>query len=328
MSTPTRRAILLGALAAPAIVRVHTACAQAWPSRSSTIRLVVPFPPGGSTDAVARLVQPGLQARLGATVLVDNQGGGSGAIGAAQAARAAPDGNTWLFVFDSHAVNPALRSLPFDSVKDFDPVMLVGTAPNVLAANPARPYRTLADALEATRSTPLSYATIGAGSLGHLTMVRLAKQAGVRLVHVPYRGGGPAVNDAIAGHVDLIAASAALVNPQLQGGTLRPLVQFGAARAAALPEVPTAAESGMAGLESNAWWAVFAPAGVPAAVVERFGRDLAATLRDERVTRQLTEAQLVALRLGGPDELRTFFAREMEVWGGVARENDVRSEPG
>ena len=326
MSTPTRRMVLLGALAAPALTA--RAQAQTWPSPSGTIRLIVPFPAGGSTDAVTRQVQPGLQQRLGTTVLVDNQGGGSGALGAARAAKAAPDGNTWLFVFDSHAVNPAMRALPFDSVKDFDPVMLIGTAPNVLAAHPSRPYRTLAEVIAAARSAPLTYATIGAGSLGHLTMVRVARQAGVRLTHVPYRGGGPAVNDAVAGHVDLIAASAALVNSQLQGGTLRPVVQFGAERAPALPEVPTIAESGMAGLESNAWWGVFAPAGVPAPVMERFGRDLAATLRDERVARQLTESQLITIRAGGPEELRAFFAREMEVWGAVVRDNEVKSDPG
>ena len=323
MSTPTRRAILLGALAAPAAAR-----AQTWPSPSGTIRLIVPFPAGGSVDAVTRQVQPGLQTRLGTTVLIDNQGGGSGALGAARAAKAAPDGNTWLFVFDSHAVNPAMRALPFDSVRDLDPVTLIGTAPNVLATNPSRPYRTLADVLAAAREKSLTYATIGAGSLGHLTMVRVAKQAGVRLTHVPYRGGGPAVNDAVAGHVDLIIGSAALVNPQLQGGTLRPLVQFGATRAGALPEVPTGAESGMSGLESSAWWAVFAPAGVPAPIVERFNRELTATLRDERVARQLTDAQLITLRPGSPDELRAFFAREMEVWGAVVRENDIKSEPG
>lgn len=324
MSTPTRRLVLLGALAAPAVARAQ---AQTWPSPSGTIRLIVPFPAGGSTDAVTRQVQPGLQTRLGTTVLVDNQGGGSGALGAARAAKAAPDGNTWLFVFDSHAVNPAMRVLPFDSVKDLDPVMLIGTAPNVLAAHPSRPYRTLAAVIAAARSAPLTYATIGAGSLGHLTMVRLARQAGVQLTHVPYRGGGPAVNDAVAGHVDLIAASAALVNPQMQGGTLRPVVQFGAERAPALPEVPTIAESGMPGLESTAWWGVFAPAGVPAPVVERFNRDLAATLRDERVARQLTESQLITIRASSPEELRTFFAREMGVWGAVVRDNDVKADP-
>ena len=199
--------------------------AQNWPT--GLIRLVVPFPAGGSVDAIARLAQAGLQQRLGVSVLIENRPGSSGSLGAATVAKAAPDGNTWLFVFDTHAVNPALiPDLPFDTHKDLEPVILIGTAPNVLATHPSRPYKSLGDLIAAAKAKPhaISYATIGAGSLGHLTMVLLSQRAGVRLVHVPYRGGGPAMNDAIGGHVDLIIGSAALISPQLQAGALWPLV--------------------------------------------------------------------------------------------------------
>lgn len=333
LSGITRRLVAAGtgAVLAAAWTGARGARAQgAWPTGAGVIRLIVPFPPGGSVDAVARLAQPGLQRRLSATVLVENQGGGSGGIGAARVARAAPDGGTWLFVFDSHAVNPSLQALPFDSAKDLDPVVLIGTAPNVLAAHPSRPFASLADVIAAAGSRPggITYATIGAGSLGHLTMVRLCKQAGVELTHVPYRGGGPAMADAIAGHVDLIVGSAALVNPRLEAKALRPLVQFGATRAPSpvLRAVPTAAEAGLAGLESNAWWGVFTPAGTPRAIVDRFGADLAAALRDEPAATTLTEAQQIGLVLAGPDAFRRFFLDEMRVWGAVVRENGVRAD--
>lgn len=156
-----------------------------------SVTVVVPFPAGGSVDAVARQVQQGLQDRLKTNVIVENKPGASGSTGAAQVARSAPDGRTWLFVFDTHAVNPFLQKLPFDSVKDLAPVMLIGTAPNVLATNPSKPFRSLADIVAAAKEKPgaITYATIGAGSLGHLTMVRLSKQLGISLNHVPYRGG-------------------------------------------------------------------------------------------------------------------------------------------
>ena len=321
MQKITRRHVLAGALVTPLAAR-----AQAWPP--SVMRVIVPFPAGGSVDAVARLVQAGLQQRLGTSVLIENQAGGSGSVGAARVAKSPPDGSTWLFVFDSHAVNPFLQPLPYDSTKDLDPVMLIGTAPNVLATHPSRPYKSLSEVVAAAKAKPdtISYATIGAGSLGHLTMVRLGKQAGIQLAHVPYRGGGPAMNDAIAGHVDLIIGSAALVNPQLEAKALRALVQFGPSRASAptLSEVPTATESGLAGVESSAWWGVFAPPGTPASIVERFVAALRATLRDERVAKTLTETQQISVRAEGPEEFRRFFEREMQVWGAVVRENDIK----
>jgi tripartite-type tricarboxylate transporter receptor subunit TctC len=318
----TRRSLLIGGAAAP-----FGAFAQSWPS--GVIRIIAPFPPGGSVDAIARLAQAGLQQRLGASVIVENRPGGSGSVGAAVVAKAAPDGNTWLFVFDTHAVNPTLLpNLPFDSDKDLDPVLLIGTAPNVLATHPSRPFKTIGDVVEAAKAKPnsITYASVGAGSLGHLTMVLLSKKAGVQLVHVPYRGGGPAMNDAIAGHVDLIIGSSALVNQQVQAGLLRPIVQTGLTRQGSLTDVPTANESGFPGFESNAWWGVFAPAGTPKPIADRFRSELIAALKDERIAKQLTETQQVTLTLGGPDELRKFFQDQVRIWGAVVRENNIRGD--
>ena len=326
----SRRTVVLGGAAAPFVAassaRAQSAGAPAWPAIT---KIVVPFPPGGSVDAIARLLQPGLQQRLGTNLVIENKSGASGSIGAAQVAKSPADGATWLFVFDTHAVNPALQpNMPFDSTKDLDPVMLIGTAPNIIAAHPSRPYRTLAEAVAAAKAKPdsLSFASIGNGSLGHLSMVVLAKRAGIRWTHVPYRGGGPALNDAVAGHVDMMIGSAALVTPQINAGGLRAIGQTGAKRMPTLPDTPTAIESGFPGFESYAWWGVFAPAGTPKPMVDQFNAALTAGLRDERVAKQLGETQQVDLRLGGPDELRSFFAEQMRVWGEVVRDNGIKAD--
>lgn len=319
-------AVMLMLLAAWFAASPQAAIAQDNPF-GGPVTIIVPFPAGGSVDAVARQVQQGLQERLKTNVIIENKAGASGSTGAALVARSAPDGRTWLFVFDTHAVNPFLQKLPFDSVKDLAPVMLIGTAPNVLATNPSKPFRSLADIIAAAKEKPgaITYATIGAGSLGHLTMVRLSKLLGVTLTHVPYRGGGPALNDALAGHVDLIIASAALVNPQLAGGTLLPLVQFAASRmqTPVLSQVQTAAEAGAPGIESSAWWGVFAPTGTPQPLIDRFTGDLRATLADPKVVEKLSSSQQIAIRAAGPAEFKSFFENEMKVWGAIVRENNI-----
>ncbi|MGL4288397.1 MAG: Bug family tripartite tricarboxylate transporter substrate binding protein [Phreatobacter sp.] len=325
MGGPSRRGLTAAAFVlpfAPAVLR-----AQGWPS--GTIRLIVPFPAGGSVDAMARLAQPGLERRLGTTVIVENRPGAGGSVGANMVAKSPPDGLTWLFVFDTHAVNPTLLpSMGFDSGRDLDPVMLIGTAPMVITAHPSQPYRTLADVIAAAKASPgtIPYGTIGNGSLGHLAMTQLAKRAGIRLNHIPYRGGGPLVNDALGGHVPLAIASSAVLAAHLAAGTLRPIVQTGTVRAQTLAAVPTVAESGFAGFEAEAWWAVFAPSGTPAAMVQRFGAELTASYRDESILRQLTENQQVKLMMAGPPELKRFFDGQMAIWGEVVRENSIKPD--
>ena len=319
----TRRTLLAGAALAPFATQ---AMAQAWPS--GTIRIVVPFPPGGSTDVVARLIQTGLQTRLGQSVTVENRSGASGSAGTAMVAKSAPDGATWLVVFDTHSVNPALMQLPFDTEKDLDPVLLIGTAPYALAANAERPWKSLADVIAAAKAKPdsISYASVGTGSIGHLAMTLLAKKAGIKLVHVPYRGGGPAMNDAIAGHVDMICGSVALVTPQLGTGKLRPIAQTGAKRVAALKDVQTVQEAGIPDLVAEAWWGIFAPAGTPKPVVEKFVTEASAILREERIARQLAETQQMTVLLAGPEELRKYAAQQGKIWGAVVKEHGIKGE--
>jgi tripartite-type tricarboxylate transporter receptor subunit TctC len=314
--------MVLGAMATP-----FAAHAQTWPSGS--IKIVIPFPPGGSTDVMARLVQNDLQQRLGATIIIENRPGAGGSAGTAAVAKSPPDGNTWLITFDNHAANPfVLPKLPYDTEKDLDPVTLVGTAPYVISTHPQKPFQTLADVIAAAKAKPdtVSYASVGAGSIGHLAMLLLSKRAGIRLVHVPYRGGGPAMNDAIAGHVDLLIGSTALSIPQVQAGRIKAVAQTGKTRTPTLAAVPTVSESGMTGFEAYAWWGVFAPAGTPKPIISRFADELAACMREPRVAKQLTETQQIALALAGGEELRKFVGEQMQVWGAVAREHDVRAD--
>jgi len=285
---------MLGAVATPL---ARSALAQT----GNITRIVVPFPPGGTADPIARMVQPGLQQRLNTTIIIENKPGASGSIGTAMVAKSPPDGSSWVIVFDTHAVNPFLQMLPFDTEKDLEPVLLIGTAPNVVATQPTSRFKTFADVIAAAKAKPesVTYGSIGSGSLGHLTMVLLAQRAGVKMVHVPYRGGGPLMNDALAGHVDLAIASAALITQQINGGKLRGLAQSGSIRITGLPEVPTAIESGFPGFESYAWWGWYTAGKTPRAIVDQFGNALAETLREPAIRGRI-EALQMTLRLDGP----------------------------
>ncbi len=319
----TRRSLVGAALLSPLAAQAQ----QNWPS--GIIRIVVPFPAGGSVDTIARLVQTGLQQRLGTNVIVENRPGASGSTGAAAVAKSPPDGMSWLMVFDTHAVNPfLLPNMPFDTEKDLDPVLLIGTAPNVICAHPSRPYRSLAEVIAAAKQKPetITYGTVGAGSIGHLSMTLLGKRAGIKLVHVPYRGGGPLLNDTIAGHIDLTIASTGLLGPHLSGDKTLPLAQTGRGRLAAFPAIPTVMESGFPDFETYAWWGLFAPAGTPHPIVDRFGTEAVASLRDDRVEKQITDVQLITLSFGGPEVLRKFLAEQMHMWADVIRENNIKGD--
>lgn len=318
----TRRTVVAGAALAPFAAR-----AQSWPS--GPIRIVVPFPAGGSVDAVTRLAQSGLQQRLGVTIVIENRSGAGGSSGSAIVAKSPPDGNIWLMTFDNHAVNPVLLpNFPFDNQKDLEPVTLIGTAPYMVATHPAKPYKTLADIIAAAKKTPgkISYASVGSGSIGHLAMVLLSKHAGIELTHVPYRGGGPAVNDAVAGHVDLINGSAALLTPHIGAGRLRPVFQTGAKRLPAHPTVPTVGEGGFKQAEATAWWAAYAPGKTPKPIIDRFRTALVESLREPKPSKMLTESQQMTLLLTSPEELRKFELEQTRIWGAVVRENSIKGD--
>ena len=320
MKTKTILASLAAALSLASPLAAH---AQAWPSQP--IRLVVPFPPGGTTDQIARHVQPHLQQALGTQVLIENRGGASGAIGTAVVAKAPPDGYTFAVVFDTHGVNPSLiPNMQFDTLNDLAPVMLVGKSPMVYTTHPSTPYKTLGDVLAAAKAKPdsVGYGTIGSGSLAHLFVTMAGKQNGFSMTHVPYKGGGPLITDSVAGHVKVSIATVALFAPHIQSGKLRPLAVTSARRFPSLPEVPTASESGLPGMEAESWWGVFAPAKTPAAIIARMNAEFANALKNPGVNEKLA-GQGMVLTLSQPAELGTFVAGEVERWGKVVRENKI-----
>ncbi|HWL83131.1 MAG TPA: tripartite tricarboxylate transporter substrate binding protein [Roseomonas sp.] len=326
--TPWTRRATLAAMAALPLSRARASNAAGtgnWPNEP--IRIVVPFAPGGSTDAAARLAAPGLQQRLGVPIIVENRSGAAGSIGTDVVAKAKPDGYTWLLTFDSHALMPVLvPSLPFDLEKDLAPVTQIGRAPYVTACQPGKPYRSMDDVFAAARKGAVSFGSTGNGTIGHLVMLMLGQRKGVEMTHLPYRSGGLAVNDAVAGHVDFMIGSAALLAPQVSAGTLRPLMQFGSKRLSALPDVPTATESGFPDLTAEAWWGVFAPAGVPAPILARFQAALIEAYHEPRIAKQFTEVNQAELVLGEAPALAKFVQEQVRVWGEVARANNVRPD--
>ena len=323
---PQSMRLLLAICAAMWLVAPPCALAQAWPTKQP-IRLVAVFPPGGSVDQVARLLAPPLSTQLGQNVIVDNKGGASGSIGAAAVAAAAPDGYTFAVVFDTHGVNPSLiPGLPFDSKKDLAPVILIGTGAMVLATQTESNFKTFADVVAAARQkNGVNYGSIGSGSLGHLAMALLARSGGMEFQHVPYKGGGPLMNDALAGHVPLAIGSVFLVKPQIDGKRLRALAVTTSARSPHLPGVPTMAESGFAGFDAPAWWAVLAPARTPPEILKRMNEELNKILRQPDVAKRF-DAQGIDIVGGTADSARIFIERQMDIWSKVVKDNNIKAD--
>ncbi len=323
----TRRALAAVGLAVVAgAAFAQSGGAGDWPRRQP-IKLVAVFPPGGSVDQVARVLAPVLQQQLGQNVIVENRGGASGSIGTAAVAQAPADGYTLAVVFDTHGVNPSLiPNLPFDTRKDLVPVALVGTSAMVLATHTSTEYKTFGDVVAASRAKkPVSYGTIGNGSLGHLAMSLLGKNGGMEFTHVPYRGGGPLMQDAIAGHVPLAIGSVFLVKPHIDAGRVRPLAVTSSRRAADLPNVPTVAESGFAGFEAPAWWAVLASAKTPPEIVRRLNEELNKALKNPEVAKKL-DAQGIDVAGGTVEAAQRFIDQQIETWARVVRENNIKAD--
>jgi tripartite-type tricarboxylate transporter receptor subunit TctC len=303
------------------------ATAQDWPAKP--VKFVVPFPPGGSVDPLARLVGAKLGDALKQQFFVENKPGAGGSVGTAYAAKGPADGYTFLFVFDSHAVNQALiANLPFDTVRDFDPVMLVGTAPYAFATQAAKPWRNFADVVAASKAKPesVSVGSIGNGTLGHLLLVMAQQQAGIKLTHAPYRGGGPMVQDMLGGQIELGVGSVALLAPQVRGGKMRAIAVAGETRSAAMPDVPTLIEQGFPGLTAHAWWGIFAPAGTPKPVLDKFHAELVKVFGLPDVRKTLTESLGMDLVVSSPEQLQKWLATEMQRWGKVVRENNIHAD--
>ena len=320
-----KRSFVFGLLASFAFGAMAQSTA-AWPARGP-IKLVAVFPPGGSVDQVARILQIPLQAALGQSVIVENKGGASGSIGAAAVAAAPADGYTFAVVFDTHGVNPALiPNLPFDSRKDLSPVILVGTSPMVLATFAGSEYKTFADVVAAAKAKKnVSYGSIGSGSLGHVAMTLLGKNGGIDWAHIPYKGGGPLMNDAVAGHVPLSIGSVFVTKPHIDSGRMRPLAVTSSKRSPDLPNVPTIAESGYPGFEAPAWWAVLAPAKTPPDILKRMNDALNTALKNPDIAKKF-DAQGIDVVGGSADTARVFMDKQMDIWAKVVKDNNIKAD--
>jgi tripartite-type tricarboxylate transporter receptor subunit TctC len=311
-------------LAACAALGINLACAQAYPDRP--IRLIVTYPPGGGADLMARLVAPHMSEVLGQTVIVENKAGASGQIAAGEVARAAPDGYTLMLDALSYAVNPSLyKKMPYDGMKAFAPVSLLVLFPNVLVVNSSFPVKDVKDLVAQARAKPgsIAFASSGNGSAQHLAGELFREKAGVELVHVPYKGGGPALNDVIGGQVPMYFANAASSVPHVKAGRLRALAVTGAHRSSALPDVPTIAESGLPGYEVYEWNAIFVPAGTPQRIVTQLAHAIDVAMRAPDV-RERVAALGGEVANYGPAEADKFIRAQAQLWGEVVRKGGVR----
>jgi tripartite-type tricarboxylate transporter receptor subunit TctC len=291
------------------------------------VRFIVPFPPGGTVDPLARLIGAKLNAALGQQFIVDNRTGGSGTIGTGIAAKANPDGYTYVFVFDTHAVNPSLiPDLPFDTLKDLAPVMLVGRAPYGIITHPAKPYKTMTDVVKVAKAKPdtVTYGTVGAGSLGHLALTLAGQAGGFKMVHVPYKGGGPMTVAVMGGQIDLGIGSTALVTPFVNDGRMRALATTGETRAPTLPNLPTLIEEGYKGVTAYAWWGIFTTAKTPPAILKKFHGEVVKVLNQPDVRKLLGEQLGMELVVSSPEELQQWTANEFTRWARVIRDNNIK----
>jgi tripartite-type tricarboxylate transporter receptor subunit TctC len=320
-------ALLRGLLLAAAVLAIPAAQAQSYPTRP--IRLVVPFPPGGSADILGRALAQRVGEGLGQSVVVENRPGAGTAIAAELVAKAAPDGYTLMLgTVSSHAINPALNpKLPVDPLRDFTPVAPVASIPFALLVHPSVPARTVPELVGYARSKPgkLDYSSAGSGTSNHLAGELFEAMTGTYMVHIPYRGSAPALQDLIAGRVSVMFDLVLTAAPHVRSGAVRGLAVTGANRSAALPDLPTIAESGIPGYEVSAWFAVFGPAGMPRPVVDRLNAEIARALAAPDL-RQRLASQGAETLAGSPDEFAAYLKAEIAKWGKVVRAGGIRPE--
>jgi tripartite-type tricarboxylate transporter receptor subunit TctC len=322
MCTALRAAILAAlALAFPGEALAQAVCPE------NVIRIIVPFPPGGPTDVAARVLAEKLKDRVGQNVIVESKAGAGGATGTGYVAQQPGNGCTLLLAYDTHAVNPVLLQLPFDTLTAFKPVVMIGTIPNIIGAHPAQPYRTFAEMVAEAKKEPdrLAYATGGTGTVAHLSMKQIEQQYGILLRNVPYRGGAPAAADVVAGHVPLMVGSVQALGKFVQEAKVRALVQLGSKRHPMLPDTPTMDELGMKGFSSASWMGIFVPSSTPDATVARFYDDLKNVLGDPWV-RERMASMGVELTVGSSADLGAFVKSELARWGDVVKRYNIKAE--
>ena len=321
----TLRAALAFVLSLAASIVTPDASAQAYPTKP--IKLIVPFPPGGSNDVVARGIAAQLSTKLDKPVVIENVGGAGGLIGTEMAAKAPPDGYTLILISVAFAFNPSIYKLSYDPGTAFVPVAILGAGPVVIAVTSTLPVANLKELIAAAKEKPgsLNYATAGVGSFQHLASELFKQQAGIDIVHVPFKGGGPAMMDVIAGNTQIAVGSLVQMLPQIKGGRLKALGVGSAARIPALPDVPTISEAGVPGFEVTNWWGICAPAGTPRAIIEKLNRELSAIVTSSETKKRFEAEGADPLQMS-PEEFGRFIAQETAKWSRVVREAGIRAE--
>jgi tripartite-type tricarboxylate transporter receptor subunit TctC len=321
------RSLRISTLLSLALASPLTALADAaYPDKP--LKFVVPYPPGGGTDVVARIVQQRLQAALGQSIVIENKGGAGGSLGTDIVAKAAPDGYTVLFTLSSHTINPAIfPKLPYDTIKDFEPVGLVASLPQLLAANMAVPVRSVADVVAQAKAAPdkFSFASVGNGSPGHLAGELMVLRTGAPMAHIPYRGGGPAVTDVMGGQVPLLWVSIPAAAAQVKAGKLRALAVSTTKRSPAFPEVPTMQEAGVADFEVDSWYAMLVPAKTPRPIIDRLNKALNTVLAEPAIRAQLLDQGADAVG-GTPEALAKVIAAEVPKWVKLAKDANIKAD--
>jgi tripartite-type tricarboxylate transporter receptor subunit TctC len=314
---------VLVAVCAPPFYQVAHAAAESFPTKP--IRWIVPFPPGGSNDILGRLLGAKLSDRIGQQVVIDNRAGANGIIGTELVANAPADGYTILMISTSYIMNAAVRKLPYDVVKSFDPVASVASAPNSILVYPGAGWATLRDMVNKAKSAPgtVNYASTGVGGFNHFGGELFNKVAGIKMTMVPYKGGGPALIDLMAGQVPVMFSSVTQALPHLRTGKVRMLATGASKRVPAVPDVPTVAEAGFPGYEVYVWWGITAPAGTPRAVQDKLRAEFDKTLRDPEVEKFLAREAAEA-RPMKPAEIRKMIADGVKKWATVAKEAGIK----
>jgi len=297
------------------------ALAQAYPDK--TVKIIAPVQPGGGVDLVARTMADRFTKDLGQTFIVENQSGGGGAIASQTVARAAPDGYTLMLGYvGTHGTNPAVRKLPYDAVKDFTPIAMVGGTPNVLVVNPSVPAKTLKEVIDYTKKTQTSYGSAGTGTLTHLAMEQLKQAASFDSVHVPYRGIGPALTDTIGGQTQMMMPGLAAALPHIKAGKVRPVAVTGLKRHPLLPDVPTFEELGFKGFDGVQWYGIVGPANLPAAIVKTLNDEVNKSLALPEVRERFAGEALQVMPMS-PQQFGEYMKSDIARWTKLARERKI-----
>jgi tripartite-type tricarboxylate transporter receptor subunit TctC len=325
MNNPRAWLSTAGGLAFAMLALINPATAQDYPVRP--VRLIIPFPPGGSNDVVGRLIATHLGERLGKQVVVDNRSGAGGVIGTEIVAKSPPDGYTLLIISMAHAVNPWLYKLAYDPIKDFAPVGLLAKGANVLVVHPSLPVNSVKDLVALAKQKPgdLQYASAGIGSFQHLGGELFKLMAGVDILHVPFKGGGPAMVDIVGGHTKVMFSSMVQTVPQIKAGKLRALGTGGLERSPVLPDIPTIAEAGVTGYEAVNWWGIVAPAGTSQMIIDKVNGEVEAVQKSPEVQKQFAN-EGAAPEPMKPAVFGSFMVSEMNKWEKVVKQGGIKAE--